>query len=477
MDTPPTKPRAYRELGAFWQGYQCVRNEKGDIVGAVCLDCTKKYTKHSQRFLLNHKATCKERVEPIGESQDTENASPQANKRRRSDGQSEAALVEISPNSQQRGHESNNCGPGSNNFKHLNELLAKLLVRFRIDPQEASSVHIKNIFKEINPDYEIPSSNQVIGQVCRDAVQNIIRTNLQRRLTQVMYIQKDDLACGNISLLSVVIDEQKKYIPIDFRTFEIVTQEVFQQFCENSIETFQESYKVCISFIVTNTTYECDPISYSEGQRFIFFIRSHDQLITKLENVKFEVDKTSIADADRFLASVANLKDNLRNITVSQATNILLGLQSTKAYDDDEESVGEIIGGFLSSIHVASTYLNPLYRDKFITSSQQRDLFQFISIILDSEEGMACLAQYRNKTSHFESLFDTLEQIDPRRFWLTAIPFYERLGRFALNLISVPACPKKIEIAKIVNRCDTSHFNDTKLSLFHLSVIFEDLSL
>ncbi|KAJ8678247.1 hypothetical protein QAD02_014034 [Eretmocerus hayati] len=379
-DTPPTKPHAYRELGAFWQGYQCVRNEKGDIVGAVCLDCTKKYTKHSQKFLLNHKATCKERVEPIGESQDTENASPQANKRRRSDGQSEAALVEISPNSQQRGHESNNCGPGSNNFKHLNELLAKLLVRFRIDPQEASSVHIKNIFKEINPDYEILSSNQVIGQVCRDAVQNIIRTNLQRRVTQ-------------------------------------------------------------------------------------------------LENVKFEVDKTSIADADRFLASLANLKDNLRNITVSQATNILLGLQSTKAYDDDEESVEEIIGGFLSSIHVASTYLNPLYRDEFITSSQQRDLFQFISIILDSEEGMACLAQYRNKTSHFESLFDTSEQIDPRRFWLTAIPFYERLGRFALNLISVLACPKKIEIAKIVNRCDTSHSNDTKLSLFHLSVIFEDLSL
>ncbi|KAJ8665474.1 hypothetical protein QAD02_007136 [Eretmocerus hayati] len=272
---------------------------------------------------------------------------------------------------------------------------------------------------------------------------------------------------GQTSFLSAAIDETGKYIAVDWCLGEECTRESLEKFCVHSVELVRQSYKVLLSFIVTNCNTLPDPIHYPELGKFVFYLNTFTELLSSLKEVVFAVNSEGIEKANQFLSTVTFLTQNMASLSMSDVVSHLMDLRHINGCIGNR-TVNDLIGDYLEPIHIL--YLNPNYHHSKMSDEESDLVFEYIATLMEDENTTACFSDYHNKLNLFDRLFKS-NLTNPDIFWLRAMRDYQSFSVFAKR-ISVPAEPKLIDKEKILKFCP--HLVGNAISKLQLAIFLGD---
>ena len=105
---------------------------------------------------------------------------------------------------------------------------------------------------------------------------------------------------------------------------------------------------------------------------------------------------------------------------------------------------------FLSPATLAANYLvHDLKGHCFMSYDPLRKIMYEFLYEATPDDGFDGLAQYKNQTGIFSSLFDPTKCYERRRFWNIAKFQEKTLSTFAMNLIELPATIRKLDFKSI----------------------------
>ncbi|KAJ8679163.1 hypothetical protein QAD02_014950 [Eretmocerus hayati] len=497
--TPVKVNRGGQPRHAAWTGYNVVEGVK-----AECKFCSYVYTKTCFKTLNNHTLRCSKnpnaKIVKAEQNQSKPNGGASIDRsvnKQRSLGMLEAqkglndSLAKkrlsadssvfqqnesISPAKNRRSIENLESQKIMNKAKR-DDALMKLFLRLGASFDSLDSVHLKHFIDVFDELYEIPKSDEMENVIIPQALDNYVVSKSEVMKSNVMFVQCFLCESGKSIAASYLIDHEHRYIGIGCKIVELFDANSFDDFCQYSVEECVQMYKVLISFIVHNTRFDCPDIEYSKSHS-VQYIQSLSILMRDLQN-EYQIDDSTPDDEavqnERRISILNNLREKIsRENAAGLATKYIMDLLEDEEFDC-KESTKELINNSLQTVHFACEFLIPKFRMKYIRNDETRTGVN--RFMLAKLKTMESVSDYLNEMGNFFEYFKSPGVDDTFEFWQFAMTKEKSISKFALDLYSIPALPKLINLSEFAALYDPSWETDEMMRTLALIVFLEDQEL
>lgn len=365
--------------------------------------------------------------------------------------------------------------------------LLKFFICHGLDFKSVSSNHFKNFCGGLNPNFEIPSPEEFEQKFLPLLSEHMIQKNLEKVFYQIIFIQctkhtVDDKVINCMLSYGVtqadsdegcIIQCSANYVYLLSKKSEQNISTIFDDFSNESVLKLYNMYNVKTLFIFTNTDEFLNNVLVVENIRYHIVI-SFSVLLKRLKSecqfVVHGLEEHNIGN--EFFKQLNALESKISKVTVSDATKLILDF-ANKDFVKDNESVQEIIDTFMILVYYTSVFLNHKYQLDILTQNQQSKIFFLLGRVFNDSKVVTHTTSYINKSDGFRVLFDEGADVDPYTFWIAAAHQYTKLSMYALQINSIPAMFRYLDVSGITSVLDKYKYDDN-LSQLYTSLFLQE---
>ncbi|KAJ8685160.1 hypothetical protein QAD02_020953 [Eretmocerus hayati] len=478
--SPKNVQLVLRSLGPGWEGWEIVRHPTTmNVEGGICKDCKQYYQKPDLARRTKHKERClKALAEKVDDACDSEY-------------DNESVALESSPASMPK--KAADCTPSKQPKKRCsNEIqrfdnpatrakvdvaLAKLMLRFNIGFENASSKLLKGFCELLDPLYTIPTQDDFEKKVLPQVVEYSLKSNLSNDMSNVVLVQYLELEeSKKQSLVSVILTKANGQVLIDANVYDCVTEEDFCCFCKKSAKIILDIYDVDVRYLIHNTCFKFVAFRNEAKTSVTYCLNGFNELLDDLElnHDPFMVTSSTRDLPTKYYEDLRNLRGVVsKPCTTDVATKLFVELADNPLYSSNKSVKSKKVQ-FLGPIQYAAMFLNPEYHSKYLTRESSLKVMIFINDIMQQDcDKMELVGHYKDETNNFLNLFEDHSN-DAKKFWGLAAVFCPDLSKLAMRLLNLPAIPNIKCVEAISKECMNSPIAGGDMKALKLSMMLED---
>ena len=294
------------------------------------------------------------------------------------------------------------------NMKSKDILLFKFLYAEGIDPNQVTSIHLKNFLHVWDPSYQIPSPEELNNSLATAAIDEIYKKNLEAKFSKYMFLITEEKQ--EIILAACLLqDEKNNFIFVDScevdKIVRIAVKANLEKFTDNCVLKIFNEYNVKLKYVIYNPIYELEYDGSICGIQYFrlkciknigLYLRS---LVSKCQ-VLLQHDR-DVIDLQLYLSEVDALHKcfNEKEFKLNDAVEEILKMViKCDAFLNKFPNIRTEIYDCLSPTSLACNYFNHQYRGRHFTHERYLTDKYYIFLrdcILDENLQIFCNASIR----------------------------------------------------------------------------------
>lgn len=360
-------------------------------------------------------------------------------------------------------------------------MLLNALLSLGVDPEKVDSKHFQLLLKDLKKSYNSPNATALKEEIFEDA---FISLENERAISEVLpcLIIHREIFDFTEFLVALALTTNGKYVFVD--DCEIVKDTEYIQsvenFCDKALLLTSKEFKNKITTVILDFDIEVStPGTVKINDSVYKYLRVKSVKVTLEALLKFDYhyeNGTSLllTEYENKLTEMIN-KFETEAVSYGEAIELIFSSIDDDVFSINPQAKETVLQSF-NSFAWGCNKLNHRFDGKIFETAFSIEIlnkfkFQFIGIGIPTNVRKN-FSDYDNKVDQFSYLFNCPEDYnnDPKNFWENALGQYKDFAEFGLQILKIPAIPRKINIKHLHEMFENLKLKNKMLYLYTISL-------
>lgn len=330
-----------------------------------------------------------------------------------------------------------------------------IFASYNIKPEDISLALWKDVLVSLKPSVTIPNPS-TLKSCIQSAYDDMLYSYATVKFLPVLFVQAQKVG-ENYVFVSMIMSRLKMYYFVKHMLPDETADldQLMDDFCKASIDKAAETYNKKITSIIFDVDNLIDDSYFSDKHRNgCILTRSFTYLLKNLLKGGAVINFDDQQKLFEYTSRISEIKKKCLDNSLADAMHLIYESVIDKTFQVNSNYL-EILESHLGPLQYGCHNLNHVYEKEILNCSDEPVFYSASFQIHDFLTYMVPnhafeWHYYESKTKIFHYIVKSNTN-DPVKYWELSLRDFPTLGNLALDVMSIPAVPKKVDIHSLYN--------------------------